>query len=283
MHSRCHDVALRAAKVSSLIMVALVCLAIGAAAWAQTPTRDADDILRQAKVYQYQFRAGKMDIVPEYVAMLEEATGAHPDNADLWCEMGTAYLAQGARAMMPGGNPADAMQALQKGPAALRRALQLNPDHAEALSRLGGVQAMMGSFMQAPRMAAKGVADMNRAVQLAPESKRVRLQRAFSGLSLPDDLRNNAAEAEDLDFLIKVAARSRAIGYVQIMRGDLDSELNKADSARALYQTVAASDSSAAATAKARLTALDQGGVPVSDIKALRAAAGAQCAMCHGH
>ena len=145
------------------------------------------------------------------------------------------------------------------------------------------MQALMASFMQAPRMAANGVAAMNRAVELAPDNTRVRLQRAFSGLSLPDTLRNNAAEAEDLDFLIKVAGTSRAIGYVQIMRADLDFELGKADSARALYRRVAESDSSAAAAAKARLAAMDHGGVPASDIKALRAAAGGKCAMCHGH
>jgi tetratricopeptide (TPR) repeat protein len=264
-------------------MLILVFFAIGASAWAQAPNARTDDILRQAKVYQYQFRAGKMDIVPEYVALLEEATKAEAHNADLWCAMGTAYLAQAARALMPGGTPADAMPAMQKGPAALRRALELDPNHAEALSRQGGVQALMGSFMQAPRMAEKGIAAMNRAVELAPDNTRVRLQRAFSGLNLPETLRNNAAEAEDLDFLIEVAAKSRAIGYVQIMRADLDFELGKADSARALYRTVATSDSSAAADAKARLTAMDQGGVAVADIKALRAAAGAQCAKCHGH
>ena len=122
-HSRCLEAAHRAVKVSSVVMLILIFLAIGAAAWAQAPNAGTGEVLRQAKVYQYQFRAGKMDIVPEYVAMLKEATRAEPDNADVWCAMGTAYLTQAARAMMPGGNPADALPAMQKGPAALRRAL----------------------------------------------------------------------------------------------------------------------------------------------------------------
>ena len=123
---------------------------------------------------------------------------------------------------------------------------------------------------------------MNRAVELAPKSTRVRLQRAFSGLSLPDALRNHAAESEDLEFLIELADGSRAGDYVRVMRGDLYFETGKPDLARALYQVVEKSSSSAAVNAKARLSALDRGGIAMSDIKALRTAAGTQCTMCHG-
>jgi hypothetical protein len=49
---------------------------------------------------------------------------------------------------------------------ALEHALELNPDHAEALAIHGGVQAMMASFQPGGPAAAKGVADMNRAVEL---------------------------------------------------------------------------------------------------------------------
>jgi tetratricopeptide (TPR) repeat protein len=275
----------QASKILTLIFVFLaivVALAHSVAGMAQMPSSKASDVLGRAMKYQVQFRTGNMDVVPEYVAMLEAATKAEPDNADVWCAMGTAYLAQGARALLPGGNIADALPAMQKGPAALRRALQLNPEHAEALSRLGGVQALMGSFMQAPAMAARGVVQMNRAVELAPESTRVRLQRAFSGLSLPDALRNHAAEAEDLDFLIESADWSRAGDYVRIMRADLHFETGEPDLARAQYEIVGKSGSPAAVDAKARLSALDQGGIAMSDIKALRSAAGAKCAMCHG-
>jgi hypothetical protein len=48
-------------------------------------------------------------------------TLADPENADLWNALGVAHLAQAARAMMPGGRPADALSAIQKGPAALER------------------------------------------------------------------------------------------------------------------------------------------------------------------
>jgi tetratricopeptide (TPR) repeat protein len=233
--------------------------------------------------YQLQFRAGQMDSIPEYVAMLEEATKADADNADLWNAMGVAYLAQAARAMMPGGKPAEAIQAIQKGPAALERALQLNPNHAEALATHGGMQALMGSFFQkSPAVTANGVAEMNRAIELAPRSRRVRLQRAFSGINLPDAIRNRAAEAEDLDFLITLTSGTRAGDYIRLMRGDLYVETGSNDLAREQYEVVVKSTSPAGTDAKSRLAALDQGGIPTADIRKLRQAAGANCVMCHG-
>jgi len=269
-------------KKSSVVRTAFACMALSAAAWPQTSGSSTADILRQARAYQFQFRAGQYDIVPQYVAMLEEATKADPENADLWNAMGVAYLAQAAGTMLTGGKPADAMTAGQRGSQTLEHALKLNPDHAEALATHGGMQAIMASLLHSPQLAAKGVADMNRAVELAPNSVGVRLARAFNGLSLPDTLRNHAAEAEDLDFLIKVAGRSRAGDYLHIMRGDLYFELGETDLARNQYETAANSASRAAAEARARLTSLTQGGVAAAEIKKLRSAAGANCTMCHG-
>jgi tetratricopeptide (TPR) repeat protein len=268
-------------KKSIVALTALAGLAISAAAWAQTTTSTAD-ILRQARVYQFQFRAGQYDVVPKFVSMMEEATKADPENADLSNALGVAYLAQVAGTMLTGGKPADAWTGVQKGMQALERALKLNPDHAEALATHGGVQALMAAFQPAGPPAAKGVAEMNRAVELTPNSVRVRLTRAFNGLSLPDPLRNHAAEAEDLDFLIKAAEGSRPADYLHIMRGDLYFELGKLELARDQYEIAGKSASPASAEAKARLTALTQGEVAATDIKKLRSAAGANCTMCHG-
>jgi hypothetical protein len=130
--------------------------------------------------------------------------------------------------------------------------------------------------------AAKGVAEMNRAVELEPNSVRVRLTRAFNGLNLPGALRNNAAEAEDLDFIISVAEGSRQGDYLHIIRGGLYFELGKLDLAKSQYEMAGEGASPAATEANTRLNALTQGGVAASDIKKLRSAAGANCAMCHG-
>ena len=152
----------------SNIALTLACLAMNAAAWPQTTTTSSTaDILGQARAYQFQFRAGRYDVVPKFVAMLEEATKAAPENADLSNAVGAAYLAQSAEAMLTGEKPAEAWTAVQKGMQELEHALKVNPDHAETH---GGVQAMMASFQQQPQLAAKGVAEMNRAVELGPNS-----------------------------------------------------------------------------------------------------------------
>jgi hypothetical protein len=257
-------------------------VAMSLVALAHTNDASTAGILRRAMAYQFQFRGGQTDIVPEYVAMLEEATRADPENADLWDAMGIAYLAQAARAMMPGGTPADALTAIQKGPAALERALRLNPNHAEALATQGGVQAFMGLYQRGPTGAVDGIAKMNRAVEIAPASRRVRLQRAFSGINLPDALRDRTAEAEDLDFLIALANGTRAGDYIRLLRGDLHAENGATERAREQYERVARSTSPASADATSRLAVLSQGGVPATDIKKLRQAAGTNCLMCHG-
>ncbi len=270
-------------KKSSIVWTALGCLAMSTAAWPETITlSSAADILRQATAYQFQFRAGQYDVAPKFVAMIEEATKANPENADLLNALGVSYLTRVAGVMLTGGNPADAWTGVQKGMHSLEHALELNPNHAEALATHGGVQALMASFQKAPQQAAKGVADMNRAVEIAPNSERVRLLRAFNGLNLPDAMRNHAAEAEDLDFLIGIAEGSRQGDYIHIMRGDLYFELGKLDLARDQYEMAAKSPSPAATEAKARLTALTQAGVAATDIKKLRSSAGANCSMCHG-
>jgi hypothetical protein len=261
---------------------AVIVLTVSLVGMAQATDAGTADILKRALRYQFLFRAGQMDIVPEYVAMLEDATKADPENAELWNAMGVAYLAQAARAMMPGGTAADAMVAIKKGPEALERALKLDPNHAEALATRGGVQAFMGLYQKGPAGAAEGIANMDRAIELAPTSRRVRLQRAFSGINRPDALRNRAAEAEDLDFLIAVASGTRAGDYLRLLRGDLHAESGTSALAREQYDLVMQSSSPASADAKSRLAALQQGGVATADIKKLRTAAGTNCLMCHG-
>ena len=103
-----------------------------------------------------------------------------------------------------------------------------------------------------------------------------------SDLNLPDALRNRANEAEDLDFLIALANGTRPGDYIRVMRGDLHAENGASDLAREQYATVAKSSAPASTIATVRLAALDAGGVPVAEIKKLRAQAGTNCLMCHG-
>jgi tetratricopeptide (TPR) repeat protein len=284
----CQRVAcLRARQVAKIATVICIWISVFVVlvdvARAEMPAAQVRQVLARAMDYQMQFRAGNVQVVPEYVALLEAAVKAQPDNADLWYALGRAYLMECVRQMLPGGNAADAARVFPSAMAALQRALAINPDHPTALAQLGAVQALLASQTHAPELAAASVARMNRAVELAPQSTMVRLVRAFLGLNLPEALRNHTAEAADLDFLIETADWSRAGDYVRIMRGDLSVEQGDAEQARAQYRIVADSETSGATdVARARLAALNSGGVSMSDIKALRTAAGAQCTMCHG-
>src|SRR5260221_7813922 len=94
-----------AMKRSSIVWTALACMTMSVVAWAQTTPSGTADILRQARVYQFQFRAGQYDVAPKSVAMLEEATKANPENADLLNAMGVAYMAQVVGVMLSGERP----------------------------------------------------------------------------------------------------------------------------------------------------------------------------------
>jgi hypothetical protein len=214
---------------------------------------DIPAVLNQSRDYRFRFREGELDVAAANAALLENATAAETGNADLWNAMGLAYVYLAARATLPGGNRSDVVIALRKGMPALNRALEINPDQAEALSVRAGMRALVGMQMNAPQLVPQAMADMNRAVELAPTSVAVRLTRAFGGPNMPDELRNRMNEAADLDFLIEQAEGNR---------------------------TGAAS---AAQVARSRLALFPQGkDAMMKDIKALRAVAGTRCSLCHG-
>jgi tetratricopeptide (TPR) repeat protein len=270
-----------ATHIALFILVVIACLtALARTASAEGRGAHAAAVLEQARQYKLQYRTGDASVVAPWVALLEEATRTEPDNADLWYALGYVYLAQGAQALQAQ-NPAGAMSSMQKGPAALRQALKINPEHAPALSQLGGIQTLLGPVLKLPAMAPRGVGQMNRAVELAPESVVVRLMRAFAGPNLPPELRDTRHEAEDLDYLISVAEWGTAGDYLRILRGDLHYEMGQPEQARAMYRSVENTGSGASADASKRLAALRSGGVAAEDIKFLRSSAGAQCAMCH--
>jgi hypothetical protein len=198
--------------------------------------------------------------------------------------MGLAYVYLAARATLPGANRADAVIALQKGMPALNRALQINPDQAEALSVRAGMRALIGMQMNSPALVPQALAEMNRAVQLAPTSVPVRLTRAFGAPVMPDAVRNRVNEAADLDLLIEQAEGNRAGDFMTILRADLHFENGELDSARQLYKTVeSAGAASAARLARSRLAQLSLArDAMMKEIQGLRAVAGTRCSMCHG-
>lgn len=255
-----------------------------AAAASPSARPDTAAVLKQARDYQLRFRDGELNVAAANVELMERATAAETANADLWNALGLAYVDFAARATMPGGDRSHVAVALQKGMPALNRALELDPDHAQALAVRAGMRAMIGRQMNAPQALSQAVADMNRAVELAPDSAAVRLIRAFGAPPMPQTLRNRANEAADLDFLIKASDKSRAGDFMTILRADLHFETGEPEQARQLYQVVKATGAqSAAQLADARLGLLALGGDSLMrEILAMRAVAGTQCSMCHG-
>jgi len=245
---------------------------------------DVPAILKQSSDYRHRFREGELDVAATNVALLEQATATEAGNADLWNALGQAYVFLGARATLPGGKRPDVVIALRKGMPALNQALAINPDHAEALATRAGMRALVGMQMNSPQLVTQAMADMNRAVELAPGSVAVRLTRAFGGPNMPEDLRNRVNEAADMDFLIDKAEGNRAGDFLTILRADLHFENGELESARQLYQTVeGAGAASAAQLAKSRLALSAQGKeAMMKDIQAMRAVAGTRCVMCHG-
>jgi hypothetical protein len=63
--------------------------------------------------------------------------------------------------------------------------------------------------MNQPQMLPQAIADMNRAIELAPGSAAVRLIRAFGAPTMPEDLRDKTNEASDLEFLMEYPDRNR--------------------------------------------------------------------------
>ncbi|HYP78928.1 MAG TPA: hypothetical protein VEQ17_01465, partial [Steroidobacteraceae bacterium] len=248
------------------------------------PGMNISTVLKLSRDYRFRFREGELDAATANVALLEKATAAEAGNADLWNAMGLAYVYLATRATLPGGNRADVVVALRKGMPALNRALDINPEHAEALAMRAGMRAIVGMQMNAPQLVPQAMAEMNRAVELAPESVAVRLIRVFGGPTMPDELRNRRNEAADLDFLIERAEGNRAGDFMALLRADLHFENGELDSARQLYTMVEdAGAASAAQLARSRLAQLPQGrDAMMKEIQALRAIAGTRCSMCHG-
>jgi len=234
-------------------------------------------------VYSYRIRAGDYAIANEAVTMMEAATQAEPGNANLWAQLGDAYGLQAMIYTQPGQNPVNALSVLGKALAAQEKALALDPDNLVALGGHGSNSMIFSLIRQKPELGQQGVAEMNRAVGLAPKNRSQvqRLIRVQTMINMPDSLRNRAIEMEDFDYLARIAEGTRQGDYVRVLKGDVAIEAGKPDIARAEYTAAAKSPRAGGAIAKGRLAALDAGGVKPADIAQLRKDVG-QCTSCHG-
>ena len=262
-----------------VILVAVVCS--GAAAWAQqapSPAQKSATAIQQARRYALVVRAGQFDVAATSVTLLEAAIQMDPDNVALLNALTTAYQHQALAAGQQGGDVQQARGAALRAFAASERALKIDPDNAEALAAHGG---MLFLAAQRPERVQAGVAEVFRAVALAPAAVQPRLYRKAIGLAQPADRRDTAALIDDLTFLAKVGGGSRSGDMEHVLLGDVYAEIGKADEARREYLAATKRPASAVQDlVQSRLSALDQG-VPRSEITKLRGELG-NCLMCHG-
>ena len=148
------------------------------------------------------------------------------------------------------------MAGFRKAPAAYAVALKLDPDNVDALSGHGTLLIAMSAIQKKPELIDQGMAEMSRAVELAPTSTTPRLNRAFSGVNLPPAKRDVATIVQDLTFLAQASTGSQAGDYIHLLLGDLYYETGKPDLARAQYQAAARPGAKAEAEARARLEGL---------------------------
>jgi tetratricopeptide (TPR) repeat protein len=250
-----------------------------------TPPQSAatDAILAKVTATSYQVRAGHFESVPETVALMQEATLNNPNDARLWAGMGMAWFLSVNAALAPGGKPAEGFAAFQKAADAHARALAIDPDNAEAMSGHGMAMIILSGFQRKPELLPLGIAEMNRAVAIAPGKATVRLQRAFSSVNTPGLAQRADAAIDDLGWLSRKAEGMRSGDYVRVMLGDVLFETGKSDLARKEYEAVSKSPRPAAEEARIRLAALASGApVAPADIARLRSATSSNCVMCHG-
>ena len=266
----------------NLVLAVSVFLCGGITAWTQQAPPASAEALQQVRRYSFQARTGA-DVNPGAVtSLVQAALVADSKNSELHRALGDIYLFQVRAVAGPSANIADTLAAIQRASAAYERALQLDPTNAAALSS-HGLMLTIGSFLQQkPELAAQGLAELNRAVDLGSSSVVPRLNRAFTGVNLPPPLRNTSAVIEDLKFLITVSEGSRAGDMIHVLLGDLYAETGKTEDARAQYAAATRRPASAARERVApRLAALEKGDVPTTEIMAVRGSLIADCAMCH--
>jgi hypothetical protein len=239
-------------------------------------------ILRQAREYTMAFRTGQNDAPDKAAAMLEAATAAEPSNGALLAALAQAYYWQAALAGRPGGNPANGFTLIIKAAATAERAVALDDSDPVAVANAAAGRVLTGLFQQKPALITQGLADMDRAIAMRPELPGPHVTRAFFGINLPPQLRNNTKVVEDLKFLTVAATGSRAGDMVHVMLGDFFAEIGRPDDARREYEAAGRRPASAARDlAAGRVSALAGSGVPPDQIATLRGAPSNDCVFCH--
>lgn len=262
----------------SICLFMLACL--GAAAATARSSQDTQ-ILAQARQLQLEFRQGTLQTVDPLVKILETAVAKSPDNADLWEALGNAYMSQQGLLYRSKPEPAALIAIGERARSAYARALTLDKNNALLLASHGMAGMATAMLKQDSSALMASVAEMNSAVQRAPNSTPVRLTRGFTIIHLPVGVRDTAAVTADLNFVMETAPGGRPEDVLHVLLGDVYAEVGKLDLARREYELVTGASSFAAEQSRARLNDLEKGAVSPASIALVRAGTGFRCVMCH--
>ena len=271
----------RYSVISILAIVATSAIAITIAIAEPQPNAKPDPLI-EGRSFKYQIRSGRYDLAPKAVEFLEAAVREHPGNVALLNELGTAYFMQTTAVMRAGAPPQSIVPLMQNAKTTYERALQLAPADAYALAGRSMARIVLSNRPQGADELRAALADLDRAVELEPTRVAVRLMRAFNSLAMPRQMRNPANVVDDLRFLQNVAPGTRAGDTLAVLLGDVYFEEGRVTDARQQYESAAEGPGTGGELARARLAALGQGGVAVSEMMKVRGKLGAECTMCHG-
>ncbi|MBL8554020.1 MAG: hypothetical protein JNL41_07055 [Phenylobacterium sp.] len=246
------------------------------------PFPSADQALADARLASFRFRQGEYGVVHDAAARLEAAVQAHPRDGRLWNALGVAYF-EHITADFQTNSFKDIPGHLRKAQAAHEQALALNPDDPVALAGRATAYAIAAGFTRELDIGRRGIADLNRAAQMAPDEPAIRLQRAFTNLGVAAELRDRAAAETDLAHLIRLSEGSRPGDVLHVLLGDLHLEGGKPDLARKEYAVAARTGSAIRDLGEARLASLAAGGPRPAEITRLRNEIGRNCTLCHSY
>ncbi len=130
---------------------------------------------------------------------MEKQLAAHPDDPRLLLTLGEVYHMKGAQGDK---------DAVKRSRALLEKLVGLEPGNAAARAWYGSVLTLCGRDAWLPiekmRLVQKGLNEMDRAVQLAPDDVAIRLLRARNGLSLPGVFHRLDTSIGDLEHVLSL-------------------------------------------------------------------------------
>ncbi|MBX3279247.1 MAG: hypothetical protein KF868_14685 [Acidobacteria bacterium] len=233
--------------------------------------------------YFYRGRDGDAAALERAIDVFERGAVLAPQDRSIQRGLGLACFLKTAFTARSGAGAAEIHAAFDRTLAAFDRALERTPDDSLLVGAHGAALVIAGAVRGRMDAARRGVEQMNRAVNLAPESVHPRLFRGFTHLNLPPALRDSNIAAGDLQTILRKLPpeyNEQAQGSVRVLLGDLYFEMADQPRARAEYQAAAKTKSDAAETARLRLSALAAGGPDAKAVAAYRRNI-LNCATCH--